>query len=467
MKQSAIAPPVVNERLVSLDAFRGFIMMMLAATGFGIANFSKLPPDSPVWATDADGFLARQLFNYDSWQTLGFHFDHPRWISIFGTMGVSFWDLIQPCFMFMVGVSMPYSYKRREQNGESEKRRAAHAILRSIVLVLIGVFLSSTDAVRTNWIFPNVLCQIGLGYSFAYAVMRISERASQDDRGNRSLTKQSAILWAGILLVLGSNWLFFSLNPPPSDFDYTNLDTDLTPKAGEVFTERFAPWSKNSNVAHRFDMWLLPRLRSPQVADAAAKSPGIFSKVLFSNPAAWTHNRGGYTTLNFWPSIATILLGVICGQLLISPGTRWVKLGILFSLGLTCLILGLAGNQWLCPIVKRIWTPSWALFSGAYAIWFLAVFYLLFDLLPLRKLAFPLVVVGTNSMLMYLLGQLFNGWTADKIVRIHLAGILEAVFGPDVLNMDLWGRLTVPTLVFLMYWLLALWLYRQKIFLRV
>jgi heparan-alpha-glucosaminide N-acetyltransferase len=261
--------------------------------------------------------------------------------------------------------------------------------------------------------------------------------------------------------------LFFSLNPPPSDFDYTNLDTDSTPEAEEVFTGRFAPWSKNSNVAHRLDMWLLPMLRTPQAEDAEAESPGMIRKILFSNPAAWTHNSGGYTTLNFWPSIATMLLGVVCGQLLIAPGSRWIKLGLLFSLGLSCLILGLAGNQWLCPIVKRIWTPSWALFSGAYAIWFLAAFYLLFDVLPFRRLAFPLVVVGTNSMLMYLLGQLFNGWTADRIVHIHLAGVLEVAFGPDVLNMDLWGRLTVPTVVFLMYWLLALWLYRQKIFLRV
>ncbi len=80
---------------------------------------------------------------------------------------------------------------------------------------------------------------------------------------------------------------------------------------------------------------------------------------------------------------------------------------------------------------------------------------------------FSLVVVGMNSMLMYMLGQLFNGWTNEKIVRIHLAGLLEVILGPDALNPDSWGRLIQPSVVFLIYWLFALWLYRQKIFLRV
>ena len=93
-----------ESRLVSLDAFRGFIMMLLAANGFGLLAFSRIDESSPVWT----------IHNRDLWQRIGFHFDHPAWISSFDYFKVSFWDLIQPSFMFMVGVAMPFSNKRRE-----------------------------------------------------------------------------------------------------------------------------------------------------------------------------------------------------------------------------------------------------------------------------------------------------------------------------------------------------------------
>src|SRR5690606_12619518 len=78
------APP---DRLISLDAFRGFIMTTLAAHGFGFASFAGHP----------------QL----GW--LGAQFEHVAW------EGVVFWDLIQPAFMFMVGLAMPYAFKARER----------------------------------------------------------------------------------------------------------------------------------------------------------------------------------------------------------------------------------------------------------------------------------------------------------------------------------------------------------------
>ena len=81
----------LNDRLVSLDAFRGFIMMMLAAGGFGILAFSKIDKASPVW----------EIHSWDKWQAIGVHFDHPRWLSMLDNFSVSFWDLIQPSFMFM------------------------------------------------------------------------------------------------------------------------------------------------------------------------------------------------------------------------------------------------------------------------------------------------------------------------------------------------------------------------------
>src|SRR5438045_2602050 len=116
-------------RLVSLDAYRGLIMLTLAAGGFGLLAYAKTrlehEPDSALW------------------QTVKLHTDHPDWVSNFKYVGVSYWDLIQPSFMFMVGVAMPFSYTKRLNRGESYGQMALHAFFRSIVLILLGVFLES------------------------------------------------------------------------------------------------------------------------------------------------------------------------------------------------------------------------------------------------------------------------------------------------------------------------------------
>ena len=87
--------------------------------------------------------------------------------------------------------------------------------------------------------------------------------------------------------------------------------------------------------------------------------------------------------------------------------------------------------------------------------------------MPLRKLAFPLVVLGMNSIAVYMMGQLLRSWTARKVVGIHLTGFLETLFGPEALRDDMYGRLIEPTAVVVIFWLVAFWMYRQRYFIRV
>ena len=282
-------------------------MFILAAEGFGLSRFARISEDSAVW----------KIADYDSWQTVGWHFRHADWVTASSSMGIAFWDLIQPAFMFMVGVAMPFSYARRTNFGESSRGRLFHALIRAIVLVLLGVFLYSLGQPRTNWIFPNVLAQIGLGYFFVYVLHH----------------RPPAVQIAAIVAILGGYWALFFFNPPAENFDYTAVSAST--EKGEIFEGRMAPWSKNSNVAFRFDQWLLPKLRSPVTEESEADTDetsqelnsgaepqtsvtAIVKQWFFSNPDEYRYNRGGYTTLNFVPSIATALLGVLCGQLLIS-----------------------------------------------------------------------------------------------------------------------------------------------------
>lgn len=533
-KAEIAATAAVMERVVSLDAFRGFIMMMLAAGGFGILAFSGIDKQSPLW----------QTLNYETWQRIGWHFEHPEWLSVFDKWKVSFWDLIQPSFMFMVGVAMPFSDARREKQGQSKMRRALHAIGRSIVLVLIGVALYSKGNTHTNWIFPNVLCQIGLGYFFAWCLMNL----------------RWFVQIISLVVLLGGYWAAFYFNPPPADYNYEAVNAS----GEEIFEGSWSAWSKNANLAYRFDAWLLPKLRLPQepestdpkppeskptaehriidqagkpilasmtqenvpplpengqadekksepeatatpgdaipqpespadsqpaepvagqgeaatpatepqptdeTAEAKPAEPGWIRKVFFSNPTPYKPNGGGYMTLNFVPSIGTTLLGILCGQLLmVQSMSRWAKLGILIVAAAGCLGLGVLAGETICPIVKRIWTPSWVLFSGGYVIGFLALFYLFFDIAPLKPLAFPLVVVGSNSIMIYLLGETISGWMKSDFIPRHLGGLIEITLGPKALDPQWYQSIMLATTTFLLYWLLLLWLYRQKYFLKI
>ena len=460
---NSTSPPAGNTRpakpppgrLVSLDAYRGFIMTMLAASGFGIAALAKLAPDDTVW----------QTWDYDTFQRLRFHFSHPAaWESISGWMGVSFWDLIQPAFMFMVGVAMPFSWARRSAMGRSSGRRWLHIVFRAVLLTLMGVFLQSLTKPQTFWIFTNVLSQIGLGYCFACLLL--------------GRTAQTQV--AAIAAILVGYWGFFMLNPPPDNYDYAAVEA--TAESREIYTDHFAPWSKNANAGHSFDVWLLNKLRLPQDAaedtattapgtttagESAMHSPGVIRQWWFSFPDKYEYHAGGYVTLNFIPSIATMLLGVLCGQLLMSEETARRKLLLLLLWGSVCAGLGVLAHHTVCPIVKRIWTPSWTLFSGGYVIWMLAGFYFLFDMLPLKKAALPLVVVGMNSIVMYLMGQMMRPWVISKVTSIHFGRVLQTYFGVDPLSDKGMGAMLAPTSAFVVFWLIAFWMYRNRYFVRI
>src|SRR5882724_1280822 len=114
---STAATPTPPARLVSLDAYRGLTMLAMASGGLGLHRVAQSFPDSRVW------------------QIIGYQFEHVPWV------GCALWDLIQPSFMFMVGVSMAYSCASRLAHGQSYGRMLWHACVRSLILILLGIFL--------------------------------------------------------------------------------------------------------------------------------------------------------------------------------------------------------------------------------------------------------------------------------------------------------------------------------------
>jgi predicted acyltransferase len=114
----------------------------------------------------------------------------------------------------------------------------------------------------------------------------------------------------------------------------------------------------------------------------------------------------------------------------------------------------------ICPVVKRIWTPSWTLFSGGLCFLFLAGFCWVIEVKGYRKWAFPLVVIGMNSIAAYMIAHLWERFFIDSF-SIHLGPNFFQMFGIGL------EPLLRGMAVLLAYWLVLFWMYRRKLFLRV
>lgn len=396
----------LGRRLQSLDAYRGLIMVTLAFGGFGLAATAAnhIERDGGSWL----------------WEGIRKQFSHTEWT------GCSYWDLIQPSFMFMVGVSMAYSYARRRELGHSWRRMLGHAVWRSLVLIALGIFLISNWGDHTVWSLMNVLSQIGLGYTFLFLLWGRSTRTQAIAAG----------------AILTGTWLLYVLYPTGGiDLSAGAPEVGVSAEwAREHLAGLGAAWHKNANAGHAIDLWLLNLLPRHE--------PFVF-------------NRGGYQTINFIPSTATMLFGLMSGELLRSDRSAREKLRLLAAGGAVGLAAGLA-LHWtgLCPLVKRIWTPSWALYSTGWCCFILAALYGIIDVLGKRGWAYPLVVVGVNSIAMYCMGMLLKPWAA-RTLKIHLgAGVFSW-----------WGAANEPALracaVGLVFWLVCWWMLRRRIFVRI
>jgi predicted acyltransferase len=438
------APPfqTMYTRLVSLDAYRGFIMLAMVTGGLGIPQVARALPDS--------GF----------WQFLGYQTDHVAWA------GCAFWDLIQPAFMFMVGVAMPYSHASRVNKGAKRWKIAAHTIYRSVLLILLGVFLSSNlDRDRmTNWTFANVLCQIGLGYGFVYLLI------------GRGLVWQLGALAA---ILVGYTWWFASYSVPV-DFNYGQAGVfHPWPWAANDF---FAHWNMNANAATAFDDWFLNLFPQP----SRGNMPLAVEVGLFAPPSYGTltllplvgyepqvgrtffFNNGGYCTLNFIPSMGTMILGLMAGEMLrrIDLLMREKFLRLLFA-GIVCGMLGYFLDLTLFPAVKRIWTPTWTLYSAGWTFAMLAGFFALIDWADYRRWAYPLIVVGMNSIAVYCMAQLLKPWVRQTF-RGHLEWSGGGYFGTRLLGEYAVFAPILEAFTFtLVLWLIAFWMYRKKIFIKI
>ena len=392
-------PATKPQRLLSLDTFRGFAMFLMAAELMELPSVAASFPDSAFW------------------QFIGFHSEHVMWT------GCSLHDLIQPAFTFMVGVALPFSIGSRLAKGQSKSAMTRHALVRALILIALGVLLRFIDEKHIHWTYEDTLAQIGLGYPFLFLLGFASTR----------------VRWSALAVILLGYWALFALYPlPGAGFD--RAAADIPADWSHDFTGFAAHWNLNTNVAWAFDRWFLN---------------------LFPFGDYFRGNPDGYSTLNFIPTLGTMILGLIAGQWFRDGHRGQPALKRLLIAGSLCILASLTlHTTGICPSVKKLWTPAWTLFSGGWCFFMMAAFHGINDKMRLNAWSFPLRVLGMNSILMYVL--------------VHLSEALFAAghrFSFNRFPFNAFGPGYEPAIhgaaVLLLLWGIMWLLYRQRIFLRI
>lgn len=392
--------PAPLPRVGSIDTYRGAVMFLLMAESLHLSRMAANFPESDLWK-----FLAH-------------HQTHVPWI------GCSLHDMIQPSFSFLVGVSLPFSLVARRSKGQSTGRMTLHALWRSILLVGLGIFLRSVGRNQTNFTFEDTLSQIGLGYMFLFALAFASRKAQ----------------WIACGAILVGYWALFAFWPlPGTEFKYADVGV-ASPDAPQLLPGFQAHWNMNSNPAWAFDVWFLNQ---------------------FPREKPFTHNGGGYSTLSFIPTLATMILGLIAGGIMKDGKNSWktglhfvVLGGVLFAAGYG---LGAAG---ICPVVKKIWTPSWVLYSGGLCFATLGVFTWICDAARLNPLFWPIRIIGANCIFVYVVIHWWDRFIQSNI-KTHFGQDIFKSFGPG------YEPLVAGAATMAVYWLIVAWMDKNRVRIRI
>jgi len=384
-------------RLTSLDALRGFDMFWIIGA------------DRIIWSLSKDTHARFLLF-------LANQFDHAPWA------GFHFYDLIFPLFLFMIGVSMPFSFSKRLQRGDSKRKIYVHVFTRVTVLIFMGMMINgnilSYDPSKFQATY-SVLQVLALGYLVASIIML-----------NMTVRWQIATT-AGMLILY---WALMNFVPAP----------------GHVV----GVYKPGANFGDWLNDLIVGRFQGP-----------------------W---RFGWI-LQILTNGSTAMLGVFAGHLLRSRKSEQQKLLWLIGLGFSCLAVGLVWSIWF-PIIKLRWTSTYALYAGGWSYLLLALFYFVIDVRGHRRWAFPFIVIGTNAILAYMAWGLFAP-AFRLMAEVFVSGLKRYLVGSyDVIGFPpLPNALGADSSQFaggsynaiawfgglIILWFVLYWLYRNRTFVRV
>jgi predicted acyltransferase len=337
-----IYPQGSTPRLHSLDALRGFDMFWIMGAEQIFHGLAKAT-GSPFW------------------KAISTQFTHPAW------NGFHFYDLIFPLFLFIAGVSTPYSVSHALEKGKSRQQLLLRIIKRGLFLVILGIVYNNGLELRalSDIRFSSVLGRIGIAYMFANIIYLYANALMQ-------------ILWFAGLLV--GYWLLLKFTAAPGFY------------AGDL--------SMEGNFASYVDRTILPGRLSMGIHDTV----GFFNNI---------------------PAVSTALAGILTGTFLrksfLKPQTKALRL---LMAGLIFIILAHVWNLDF-PINKNMWSSSFVLYTTGLSLSLLSAFYYIIDVLGYKRWAFFFEIIGMNSILIYMSDRFIHWhYTTDACFRwlIQLTG---------------------------------------------
>ena len=376
------------KRLESLDVLRGFDMF-----------FILLPDPVPCIVIT---FLA--MFGLEH-SAFALQFDHCAW------NGLRFYDCIFPLFLFISGVTFPFSYAKQVERGMSRTQSVCKILKRSAVLFLLGAMLWTTiDGV----VEKNIL-------AFEWNTFRVW-----------SVIGRIGIAWGAAALI----YMFFGRK--------TRIGIAAAILVGMWAFMRFAvapgaPDGVNPLVDRQ---WMLADWIDVHYLTTAHRG------------------EGGVSTITM---VATAMFGMFAGEMLrtaeVARERRAARLvGFAFLLAALGLLMAFCFGSYSLPINKPIWSSSFALVAGGISAALLALFYWIVDVKGWRRWGFFFKVIGMNAITAYLLVRTVFNWDFES--RYFFGGIVS-LCSPAV------GALVEQAGMMAIVWLFLYWLYRRNIFLRV
>lgn len=333
------------KRLDSLDALRGFDMMFIMGVGTLITAVCALFPGGE------DCLLATTM-------------RHCEWD------GLHFMDTIFPLFLFIAGVSFPFSYAKQRENGFSKGRTYGKILRRLAIMIMLGLvyngWLSGSD--WHNMRIYSVLARIGLAWAIAAVIYINCGR------------KTRAIICPAIL---AGYWLLLMLVPAPDA------------PAGE------GPFSMLGNLVGYIDRTLLPT----HLYHGGPFDPEGLLSVL--------------------PAIVTALLGMFAGEMVrdknVSGGGKTVRMLLIAAALIAC---GLIWSIW-CPINKKLWSSTFTLVVGGYSFAIFALFYWIIDVKGHKGWILPFKVIGMNSITIYMLQRIVDLMGTSRFLLGFIGGFVS------------------------------------------
>jgi predicted acyltransferase len=361
-----------KERLLSLDAFRGFTIF-----GMIIVN------------------------NPGSWEHVYSPLLHSHWAGCTPT------DLVFPFFLFIVGVSMWFSFKAFDY--KLSKRAFIKIVRRSLVIFLVGAFLNAFPFTDFQWLtfrIMGVLQRIALTYALsAILCMLLNKR-------NLIIAAISILLGYFLILIAGSG---------------------------------HEPFSLAGNLVRQFDV-------------------AVFGEQhLYKGFGIPFDPEGLLSTL---PSIATVIIGFLTGSFLESSENKEPVLLRFMLVGALLILSGIIAS-YAMPIIKALWTSSYVLYTAGLALVSLSFFIYAIDLKGWRKIGQPFIIFGSNPLFIYALSGILG--TLVYIITVGETSLKEYVYNNYLIHIlgyrsgSLLGALLLTGICWLVAWLL----YRKKIYIKI